>query len=179
MTEMQEVEVPAAPETDESTETEPTTDSTATTTTTAAPKAKRAKLPEGYGTPIQFNAALTEYLRAKGELAEDAEHRPQVIYSYINNRSKDDPFPVHYVTEAGEEREEKSDDTRPGLTIAGDETHEKFAEAFAWWERKEERVQNRKANAAKKAAEKAAKPAATPAGTDEAPSELAEVEEAE
>jgi hypothetical protein len=179
MTEMQEVEVP---EVDESTEVEAPA-ATTTTDEKATKKGKRAKLPEGYGTPIQFNAALTKHLRETGVLAEDDDdHRPQVIYSYINNKSKDDPFPVHYVTEAGEEREQNDDDTRPALLLAGSEDgrFETFGEAFAWWERKEERVKNRKANAAAKAAAKAAKPAKSATEASEpAPDELAEVEEAE
>jgi hypothetical protein len=179
MSEMQEVEVP---EVDETTETP--AEASTETKTEAKPKGKRAKLPEGWGTPIQFNNALTKYLRETGVLAEDDDdHRPQVIYSYIKNKSKDHPFPVHYVTEAGEERPEDDDETRPALKLAGSEDGRfpEFGEAFLWWEEKEERVKNRKANAAKKAAEKKDKAASKPAtdATEPAPNELAEVEEAE
>jgi hypothetical protein len=187
MTEMQEVEVPEAEDTvDETTET-PAAESTETKPAKEEKKGKRAKLPDGYGTPIQFNNKLNEWLKAQAEAAgEDVsewdDHRPQVIYSYIKNRSKEDPFPVVFVTEAGEERAEDDDETRPALRLAGDETHDQFAEAFAWWLRKEERVKTRQANAAKKAADKKAKASAKTEDAEPAepaPNELAEVEEAE
>src|SRR5262252_10862870 len=91
-------------------------------------KSSRTPVPAGWGTPIQFAKALGERL--------NREFKPQVVYSYINNRGKNNPFPVHYVGADGTEYQENWEGARPLLKLndAG-----AFEEAMAWWDAKEER----------------------------------------
>jgi hypothetical protein len=135
-------------------------------------KTKRAKLPEGYITPIAFNTKLQEMLREQGVLKENEEHRPQVIYSYINNKSKNNPFPVVFVDEAGNEYDEKGEGRRPALRV---DEHGEPAEAFAWWNEKEERKVTRAANAKEKAAKKAAAPKKDKTPTDAPEADVEEI----
>jgi len=143
-------------------------------------KSKRPPVPSGFDTPINFAHALTARLQTEGKLEENEVFKPQVVYSYVKNKSKADPFPVYEVDKDGVEHEEHVDGvTRPLLKVVDGE----FVEAMAWWDRKDERVAKRKENAKAKAQAKADKAAAKPAQTeaegDAAPSEFAEVEEAE
>jgi hypothetical protein len=142
-------------------------------------KGKRAKLPAGYGAPIQFAHALTERLTNEGrtdKLDEDGKFRPQLVYSYIKSKSKVDPFPVHYVDADGNEYDSADgDEVRPALLL---DAEGNFTEAMEWWDRKEER----KAASAAKAKEKAEKKASkTEASNDAVAADEphAEVEEAE
>jgi hypothetical protein len=145
---------------------------------TGEKKGKRAKLPEGYGAPIQFAHALTERLTKEGrtdKLDEDGRFRPQLVYSYIKSKSKVDPFPVHYVDADGNEYDSPDgENVRPALLLDSDGN---FTEAMEWWDRKEQR----KADAAAKKAEKAEKKATkTEASSDAvAAEEPGTVEEAE
>lgn len=117
-------------------------------------KSKRPALPEGFGTPIQFAHALTEKLRAEGKLDENGEFKPQVVYSYIRNRAKENPIPVVYVNSEGDVRDEPTEGYRPAFRLNSEGVME---EALSWWDEKEERVAQRKKNAAEKAAKKAKK----------------------
>jgi hypothetical protein len=145
---------------------------------------KRPPVPSGYDTPINFAHALTARLQSEGQLKEGEVFKPQVVYSYVKNRSKNDPFPVYFVFADGSQTEEPTpnDGSRPLLKVEEDGT---FAEAMAWWDRKDERKAQRAQNAKDKAAKKAAgaqKKADAPVeaeGVEPAPSEFAEVEEAE
>lgn len=130
----------------------------------AAPKAKKASargdLPEGYVTPVGFAKIATErqlHINREGEVAEV---RPQMVYSYMNNSPKDDPFPVTTV-------EDSLGKKRQALLVE---------EGIAWWERKNERVARRKQNAAEKAARKAERAAAKEAEGEDAPVETDEAE---
>jgi hypothetical protein len=77
----------------------------------------------------------------QGEVAEVA---PQMVYSYIKNASKEDPFPIETITDSiGKERQVV-----------------KLEAGLAWWERKNARAAERKANAAEKAQKKAERAAA-------------------
>lgn len=124
------------------TEVEETSGPEATATT---PKAKkepaRGDLPEGYVTPIGLAKELGKRgLQANREGEVLTEVRPQMVYSYIKNAPKTDPFPMETVTDSiGKERQAL-----------------KLDEGIAWWERKNERTAARKANAAEKAAKKEA-----------------------
>jgi hypothetical protein len=174
-TEYVEVDVDNTGAEDEVAETTPTE-----TTPAQETKAKRSKLPDGYITPIQFNNLLQQKLREQGKLGENEEHRPQVIYSYINNRGKNSPFPVVFVDEAGNEYEEKGEGRRPALRVDESGTP---TEGLAWWDDKENRKVTRKENAATKAAKKAEKPQAAAAGAQPtqtvSDADLATVEEVE
>lgn len=124
-------------------EVEETPTETTETTTESAPKAKkepaRGDLPEGYVTPHQLAKVLTERKLHKNREGEDTEVRPQMVYSYMKNASKGDPFPIETVTDSiGKERQAV-----------------KLDEGVAWWERKNARVAERKQNAAAKAEAKA------------------------
>jgi hypothetical protein len=117
-------------------------------------KAKRAQLPAGFGTPIQFAKVLTAKLREEGTYGEGDEFKPQVVYSYITHRSKENPIPVVFVNPEGETVDEPTEGYRPAFRKNEDD---EFAEALAWWDAKEQRKEQRKANAAEKAAKKASK----------------------
>jgi hypothetical protein len=143
----------------------------------AAPaKGKRAKLPAGWGTPIEFAHALTARLQGEGTLKEGEVFKPQVVYSYIKNQGKANPFPVYYVTEDGMVKETDDDTTRPALKL---DENGNFAEAMTWWDDKESRKVASAANKAAKADKKSATPAA-PAPAANAQDEFAgDVVEAE
>ena len=104
----------------------------------AAPKAPaRPPIPEGFVTPIGFAKALSEKL--------GKEIRPQVIYSYIRNASKEHPLKTY--------------------SEGGRENLMKLEESLTWWMDKDVRVAAKKANAADKVAKseaKAAEKAANP-----------------
>jgi len=99
-------------------------------------KSTRPKLEEGYVSPIEFRNELVK----SGRVTDD--FRPQVIYSYIRNGGKNNPFPVH------------DSNGRPAI---------KLEEGFAWWDAKEARKVEREANAKAKAEKKAEKAAEAPA----------------
>ena len=139
-----------------------------------APKAKkepkRGDLPEGYVTPVGLAKELTErglHINREGEAVEV---KPQMVYSYIKNAPKDDPFPLETVTDS-----------------IGAERNAVVLEAgIAWWERKNERTAARKANAqakaeakAKRAEEKAAREAEAEAEADEVEGGEPEADEVE
>jgi hypothetical protein len=134
----------------------------------AEPKKKkepaRGELPEGFVTPIGLAKVLTERGMHTNRAGEVVEVRPQMVYSYIRNAPKDDPFPLQEV-------EDSLGKTRSALNLE---------EGLDWWTRKNERVQARKANAAEKA-EKKARKAAEKAEAVEAEAGVAEgaVEEVE
>jgi hypothetical protein len=108
-------------------------------TTTSAPKSSRPKLEDGLVSPIEFRNTLA---KPTDEGGRGVDIRPQIVYSYIRNQSKNDPFPV--VMSNG----------RPGV---------KLEDALAWWDRKEQRKTEREANKAAKEAAAAAKAAEAPA----------------
>jgi hypothetical protein len=134
-------------------------------TGTKEPKAKkepaRGELPEGYVTPVGFAKVLGERgLQTDREGNVLKEVKPQMVYSYMKNAPKDDPFPTETVTDSlGHERQALKVDA-----------------GVAWWEKKNTRTAERKQNAkakADKAAERAAAKANAPA---EAEGEATEAE---
>jgi hypothetical protein len=150
-------------------ETEEVATTTEGETTEKAPKAKkepkRGELPEGFVTPIGLAKVLTEKGLHQNKDGETVEVKPQMVYSYINNASKEDPFPLQTVTDSiGAERKVVNLD-----------------EGVAWWERKNARVAERKANAAAKADAKAKRAAdkATATEAEGESSDAGEVTEAE
>lgn len=138
-------------------------------------KSKRPALPEGFGTPIQFAHALTNKLRAEGKLDENGEFKPQVVYSYIRNRAKENPIPVVYVSPEGNVVDEPTEGHRPAFRLNSEGVME---EALSWWDEKEKRVAQRKKNAAEKAAKKAEKATKTTKSTEPA-EEVVEVDDDE
>jgi hypothetical protein len=136
---------------------------TAESTTEKTPKAKkepvRGELHEGYVTPVGLAKVITEkglHTNREGEVVPLA---PQMVYSYVKNAPKDDPFPFEegYLDQSGKPRQAA-----------------KLEAALAWWDRKKTRANERKTNAATKAAKKAAAPA--PATSDEPTPEAVEAE---
>jgi len=131
------------------------------------PKAKkepaRGNLPEGYVTPVGLAKVLGEKGLQKNREGEVlAEVKPQMVYSYIKNAPKEDPFPIETVTDdIGKERQAV-----------------KLDAALDWWKRKNERTATRKQNAAAKEQAKADK-AAAKAAEPEAANEDAPATEAE
>jgi hypothetical protein len=121
---------------DDETETVPAAEAT-TAKAKKEPKPKPV-FADGFVTPIEFQKALISTGRAP------ADFRPQVVYSYIKNVSKVNPFPV-------------STDEATGRPVVH------LEQGLAWWDKKEELKGERKANAATKAETKAAKAAAKPA----------------
>ena len=126
----------------------------------AAPKAKKApargELPEEYVTPVGFAKIVSEReLHTDRNGGHDV--KPQMVYSYIKNAPKEDPFPLTDV-------EDSLGKTRSAVLIE---------DGIAWWERKNERTSARKVNAAEKAAAKE-KRAAEKAAAAEAEGEVAE-----
>jgi hypothetical protein len=104
----------------------------------------RGDLPEGYVTPVQLAKELTDKKMHTNRQGEVAEVAPQMVYSYIKNASKEDPFPIETITDSiGKERQVV-----------------KLEAGLAWWERKNARAAERKANAAEKAQKKAERAAA-------------------
>lgn len=112
----------------------------------------RAPLHEGYVTPI----GLAKELSKVKDGTQDSV-KPQVVYSYIKNASKDFPFPS---------------ETIDGRFCV------KLDAGMKWFADKDERVAAKKANAAEKAAAKAAKPAkeTTPVAETEAQAAVVEAE---
>jgi hypothetical protein len=130
-----------------------------------APKAKkepvRGELHEGYVTPVGLAKVITEkglHTNREGAVTTLA---PQMVYSYIKNAPKEDPFPFE------EGYKDQSDKPRQAA---------KLEDALAWWDRKRVRAGERKANAAAKASKKAEKPATEGNTEDAAPSEAVEAE---
>lgn len=133
----QDVETVDAPEVDETA----TPVEGETTETKAKKEPARGQLPEGYVTPIGLAKELgTRGLQKDREGNVLTEVRPQMVYSYMKNAPKDDPFPIETVKDS-------IDKDRQAL---------KLEEGIAWWERKNARTEARKTNAAEKAAKKAA-----------------------
>jgi hypothetical protein len=106
----------------------------------------RGELPEGYVTPVGLAKVIEE---RKLHTAKDGSHevKPQMVYSYIKNAAKEDPFPLTEVQDSlGHARK---------VVLVED--------GVAWWERKNERTATRRANAKEKADKKAAKATEAPA----------------
>lgn len=134
------------------------------------PKAKAAKtpargdLPEGYITPVGLAKVIGEkglQKNREGEVLKEV--KPQMVYSYMKNAPKDDPFPI-------EEVEDSLGHKRQALKVEA---------GVAWWERKNERTAARAANAKEKANKKAANAAKKEAAATEAEAEEQPVTEAE
>jgi hypothetical protein len=133
------------------------------------PKAKkepaRGELPEGHITPVGLAKVINErklHTNREGEIVDVA---PQMVYSYIKNAPKEDPYP-----------------SIDGLTDSLGKARLNVAEvekAVAWWIRKNERAAARKANGAAKAAKKTekktekAQDASSAQSTEDAASEAA------
>jgi hypothetical protein len=129
-----------------------------------APKAKKEKargdLPEGVVTPVGFAKILGErglQKNREGVVIDDV--KPQMVYSYIKNASKEDPFPLVEV-------EDSLGKVRHVVNVE---------DGVNWWIRKNERAALRSQNAAVKAEKKAAN-AAAKAETVEAEGEPTEAE---
>jgi len=128
---------------------------------------KRGDLPDGWVTPVAFAKYMTENQLHHDKEGNVAELRPQVVYSYIKNAPKDNPFPN---SELGKLKTiEDSNGIARGAF--------KLADGLAWWEDRKQRAEARKANAAAKA-EKKAKPANKPVAGPEGEDPELEFEEA-
>jgi len=103
----------------------------------------RGDLPEGFVTPVGLAKILSERKLHTNREGETVEVKPQMVYSYIKNAPKDDPFPMQSV-------EDSIGKQRQAVEIEA---------GVAWWTRKNERTAQRKQNAAAKAAKKAEKAA--------------------
>jgi hypothetical protein len=127
-------------------------------------KPKRGDLPEGYVTPIGFAKIVGErglHTLRDGTVADEV--KPQMIYSYMRNAPKSDPFPIEKIKDSnGVERQVL-----------------KVDEGVAWWERKNERAAGRKQNAADKAAKKESNGKQSKESGEADPSILEDAEEAE
>jgi hypothetical protein len=137
-------------------------------------KPTRPKLPEGWGTPIEFAKALDQKLIEEGrKSADDEPFRPQVIYSHIRNRSKDPEkrIPVYFVDPQGNVAEEETEGYRPAFRK---DENGVLQEALDWWEAKDARVRQSKLNAAAKKANKGKKEDSTPAEETLAADEVSE-----
>jgi hypothetical protein len=116
----------------------------------------RGTLPDGYVTPVGLAKVLTEpkedgtFYHTGQKDPNNHVVAPQMVYSYMKNAKKDDPFPLETVTDSlGHERQ--------ALRLEA---------GIAWWERKNARANERRQNAAEKAAKAAEKAAAAPATTE-------------
>jgi hypothetical protein len=119
---------------------------------------KRGQLPEGYVTPVGLATLLSQPKDGNAENTDASNFRhtdrngghdvkPQMVYSYIKNASKDAPFPLETVTDS----------------IGASRQAVQIDAGLAWWDAKNERVAGRRQNAAAKAAAKAERAAAKPA----------------
>jgi hypothetical protein len=120
----------------------------------------RGELPEDFVTPVGFAKILGEKGLQKARSGEVlTEVKPQMVYSYMNNAPKDDPFPIETVTDSiGKERQAVN-----------------IEKGVEWWTRKNERTSAKRANAAQKREAKAAREAAK-AAEAEAEGEATEAE---
>lgn len=127
----------------------------------------RGDLPEGYVTPVGLAKELTERQLHRDREGNIKKVEPQMVYSYINNAPKDNPFPLEVIQDS----------------LGKDRKVCKVEAGIAWWEAKNTRVSERRQNAAAKAvakAERAAKKAEEPTAEAEAEAEASEeVTEAE
>src|SRR3954451_5580176 len=103
--------------------------------TETAPKAKaepkRGQLPDGVLTPVGFAKILGErglQTNREGEVLKEV--KPQMVYSYIKNAPKDDPFPLETVNDS----------------IGASRQVVNIEAGVAWWERKNKRTSERSAN---------------------------------
>lgn len=135
----------------------------------AAPK--RGDLADGWVTPVAFAKYMTENQLHHDKDGNVAELKPQVVYSYIKNAPKDNPFP-NSDGQGGLKKVKDSNDVERGAFL--------LSEGLEWWENRKKKAAERKAAAAEKAAKKTAKaankPVAGPPGEDQ---ELEEAVEAE
>jgi hypothetical protein len=143
----------------------------------AAKEPSRGQLPDGHVTPVGLAHALSQPLDGNPENLDPSNWRytkktdgshvvaPQMVYSYIKNASKDDPFPGKTVQDSlGKDRENV-------VTLE---------EGLAWWDNKAKRTEERRQNAAAKAAAKAERAATKEKAEGEQPDvEATSVEEAE
>jgi hypothetical protein len=130
----------------------------------AKKEAARGALPEGYVTPVGLATALSQPIDGDKENTDSSNFRhtdkngehtvkPQMVYSYMKNASKEHAFPIEVVQDS----------------LGHDRQALKLEAGLAWWDAKNSRVAERKANAGAKAEKKAAKAAEAPAeGTAEA-----------
>jgi hypothetical protein len=176
-----EVDIPAAT-VDDGTEAVDATGAAEGTSTPAkaAKEPARGDLPEGYVTPVGFAKELSKPKDGNAENTADDNFRhtdkngshevkPQMVYSYMRNASKENPFPIETVKDS----------------LNHDRQALKLEAGLAWWDAKNARVAERKANAAakeQKKAEKASQAGATNedgsqvVGDTTAPSEVVEAE---
>lgn len=115
---------------------------------------KRGELPEGYTTPVGLAKIITERGLYTNRDGEQAELKPQMVYSYKKNAPKDHPFPEETIKDS----------------LGNDRLVVEIEAGVQWWVTKNERAAERRANAAekaKKAEENKAKKEAA-AVTDEA-----------
>lgn len=125
-----------------------------TATEVKAPKVKKAPtrgtLPDGYVTPVGLAKAITVAGLHFNKDGVATDLKPQVVYSYIKNATKEDPFPMETVVDSiGKSREAVKADA-----------------GIAWWTRKNDRTAARKVSLVAKAEAKAAKVAAAPAASE-------------
>jgi hypothetical protein len=135
------------------------------TKTSKKAEPKRGTLPEGYVTPVGLAKVIGEkglQTNREGEVL--SEVKPQMVYSYMKNAPKDDPFPIETVQDS----------------LGNDRQALKLDAGVEWWERKNKRTAERKENAKAKAEAKEKRAAEKAAATEAEGSEDAgEVTEAE
>jgi hypothetical protein len=152
-------------------------DTVVATGTDAAPKADgetketkstRPAVPEGKVSPVAFAKLLTEHLRKQDDrfgpeprLAEGAEVKPQIVYSYIKNNGEGSKNPV------------------PATKAEGRAAVVDPQAGLEWWDAKDLRVREQKKAAADKAAKKAEKASTTSETVSDAPAEQPALAEAE
>lgn len=107
---------------------------------------KRGTLPEGKVTPVGLAAILTERKLHQNKAGEIVPVKPQMVYSYMKNSTKEDRLETHEIQDSNDQPRQVFD----------------IEKAVEWWERKNKRVAERKANAAAKATKAAEKAAAKP-----------------
>jgi BRCT domain type II-containing protein len=125
---------------------------------------------QGYTTPIGFKNELVKTER----VPED--YRPQLVYAYVKNPGKKNPFPVKWTngTEVFDTREDAQANTVEGKE-ARPVVH--LEDALTWWDEKEQR--RAEAKTAKETASTDEKPAAKKSRSRKAKAEeVVEVDEA-
>jgi hypothetical protein len=140
-------------------------------TEAAAPKEPkvpaRGDLPDGYVTPVGFAKVLSQPIDGNAENTVDDNFRhtdkngshevkPQMVYSYMRNASKTNPFPVETIKDS----------------LGHDRQVLKVEAGLAWWDAKNSRVQERKANAAAKVEKAASKASQATNGANEDGSQI-------
>jgi hypothetical protein len=114
------------------------TDEASVEKTATESKSKRPSIPEGYVSPIGFKNELVKTERVP------ADYRPQLVYAYVKNPGKANPFPVKWTDGVNvfESHEDAGEESRPVVVLD---------EALAWWDEKSARQEEKQAAKAEEA----------------------------